>query len=234
MQNIITPTLDVETLTGEALSLAFLGKALYTEPEREWLQGLITEQVFAEAPFGVDQAETKQGLELLQSWSRIYQNGISDQDFFDLKQDYTRLFIGLDAVMPVPPWESVYLSRDHMVFQEETRQVREWYFRFNLAPEKLNREPDDHIALELVFLSRLAQLSLMALEQNDLQSSRSYSQAQADFLTEHLLRWGLVWCRRMEEHARTDFYRGLGYLTHGSLLALAALLQVQFPKEATL
>ena len=234
MQNIITPTLDVETLTGEALSLAFLGKALYTEPEREWLQGLITEQVFAEAPFGVDQAETKQGLELLQSWSRTHQNGISDQDFFDLKQDYTRLFIGLDAVMPVPPWESVYLSRDHMVFQEETRQVREWYFRFNLAPEKLNREPDDHIALELVFLSRLAQLSLMALEQNDLQSSRSYSQAQADFLTEHLLRWGLVWCRRMEEHARTDFYRGLGYLTHGSLLALAALLQVQFPKEATL
>ena len=234
MQNTITPTLDVETLTGEALSLAFLGKALYTEPERDWLQTLITEQVFAEAPFGVDQAETKQGLELLQSWSRIYQNGISDQDFFDMKQDYTRLFIGLDAVMPVPPWESVYLSRDHMVFQEETRQVREWYFRFNLAPEKLNREPDDHIALELVFLSRLAQLSLMALEQNDLQSSRSYSQAQADFLTEHLLRWGLVWCRRMEEHARTDFYRGLGYLTHGSLLALAALLQVQIPKEATL
>ena len=41
MQNTITPTLDVETLTGEALSLAFLGKALYTEPEREWLQGLI-------------------------------------------------------------------------------------------------------------------------------------------------------------------------------------------------
>lgn len=234
MQNTITPTLDVETLTGEALSLAFLGKALYTGPEREWLQTLITEQVFADAPFGVDQAETKQGLELLQVWSTTHQKGISDQDFFDLKQDYTRLFIGLDAVMPVPPWESVYLSRDHMVFQEETRQVREWYFRFNLAPEKLNKEPDDHIALELIFLSRLAQLSLMALEQNDQQLSQSYTQAQADFLTEHLLRWGLVWCRRLEEHARTDFYRGLGYLTHGSLLALAAILNVQFPKEATL
>ena len=74
----------------------------------------------------------------------------------------------------------------------------------------------------------------MALEKNDQQSSQSYCQAQADFLAGHLLRWGLVWCRRMEEYARTDFYRGLGYLTHGSLLALAALLQVQFPKEATL
>lgn len=234
MQNTITPTLDVETLTGEALSLAFLGKALYTEPEREWLQTLITEQVFVDAPFGVDQAETKQGLELLQVWSTTHQKGILDQDFFDLKQDYTRLFIGLDAVMPVPPWESVYLSRDHMVFQEETRQVREWYFRFNLSPEKLNKEPDDHIALELIFLSRLAQLSLTALEQNDQQAFQSYGQAQADFLTAHLLRWGLVWCRRMEEHARTDFYRGLGYLTHGSLLELAAVLNVQFPKEATL
>jgi len=234
MQKTMTFTLDTESLTGEVLSLAFLGRALYIEPEREWLQGLIAEQVFADAPFGVDQAETKQGLELLQSWSTKHANGISDQDFFDLKQDYTRLFIGLDPIMPVPPWESVYLSRDHMVFQDETRQVREWYFRFNLAPEKLHKEPDDHIALELIFLSRLAQLSLMALEQNDQQAFQVYCQAQADFLTEHLLRWGLVWCRRMEEHARTDFYRGLGYLTHGSLLELAATLNVQFPKEASL
>lgn len=233
MQNVI-PTLDLETLTGETLSLTFLGKVLYTEPLREWLEGLIAEQVFTEAPFGAEQAETRRGLEILQAWSESNRNGISDQDFFDLKQDYTRLFIGVDVPMPVPPWESVYLNLEHMVFQEETRQVREWYLRFNLAPEKLNKEPDDHIALELLFLARLAQLSLLALEENDQQAFQRYTQAQQDFLTEHLLRWGLVWCRRIEEHAWTDFYRGLGYLTHGSVLALATVLQVKFPKEAVL
>jgi putative dimethyl sulfoxide reductase chaperone len=234
MQNDVTTTLDIEQLTGEALVLGFLGKALYNVPERAWLQGLIVEQVFAEVPFGADQAETLRGLEILQAWSRSHEGGISDEDFSGLKLDYTRLFIGLDPILPVPPWESVYLNKERMVFQEETRQVRGWYQRFNLLPEKFNKEPDDHIALELIFLAKLAQSSLQALEQKDQQALENYCQAQAGFLTEHLLRWGLVWCRLMEEHAATDFYRGLGYLTHGSLLALAATLNVKLPKEATL
>jgi putative dimethyl sulfoxide reductase chaperone len=234
MQSSLPNTLDVEALTGEVLSLGFLSKALYNEPERAWLQSLIVEQVFAEAPFGTEQAETVRGLELLQAWSNANQGGISDKDFAELKQDYTRLFIGLDPVLPVPPWESVYLNKEHMVFQEETRQVRGWYQRFNLLPEKINKEPDDHIALELLFLVRLGQLSLLALEQNNPQAFDSYCQAQAGFLSEHLLRWGLVWCRLMEKHAATDLYRGLGHLTHGSLLALSAALNVKMPREATL
>lgn len=231
---MISTTLDPETLTGEALSLTLLSKALFTVPDREWLDGLIAEQVFAEAPFGGEQAETQTGLALLRKWSEANRNGISEDHLSDLTQDYNHLFLGVDPPMPVPPYGSVYLSREKLVFQEETRKVREWYLRFNLLPEKVNQEPDDHIALELLFLSRLAQLSLAAMDTGVQAAADGYTQAQADFLEEQLLKWGFVWCRGMEEHAKTDHYRGLGYLVHGVLLSLAKLLELKPPKEAVL
>lgn len=222
--------IDPEVLTGEALSLTLLSRALFSEPERAWVDTLIKEQVFSEVPFGSENPDTKDGLELLQTWSREYKDGMSDEDFFDLKQDYTALFVGMVAPMPVPPWESVYLNRDHLVFQEETRQVREWYKRFNLEPEKKFQEPDDHIALELLFLARLAQLALEAIDQGDEDRVDELLQAQADFLSQHLLRWGIIWSGRVIEHANTDYYRGLGYLSQGFMLTLMTMFGLKLPK----
>ncbi len=56
-------------------------------------------------------------------------------------------------------------------------------------------------------------------------------QAQRDFLSEHLLRWGPAWAKLVKKHAETDFYRGLAHLTNGALLAAAELLKVEMPKE---
>lgn len=234
MSKKVTFTNDMTAaLVGEVLLFGLLGKALYEEPKREWLEMLIAERVFSEPPFGAAQPEIVRGLEVLQRWTEAHATGISDASFSDLKLDYTRLLIGLDN-MPTAPWESVYFNRERLVFQEQTIQVRGWYAQFGLQAEKLNKEPDDHIGLEILFLSHLASLALQAIEQNDENALKKVLQAQSDFLSEHLLRWGPGWCKLVIEHARTDFYRGLGHLTHGAILALAALLNVEFPKEATL
>ena len=220
----------METLVGEVLVLNLLGKAFYREPDRAWLETLIADQVFEEAPLGADQPEIVRGLELLQRWTREQSGELSVSDFQNLKMDYTRLFVGLDA-LPTAPWESVYFNRERLVFQEQTIQVRDWYFRFGLQVEKINREPDDHIGLELLFISHLASLALQAMEQADKKRLEELLQAQRDFLSEHLLRWGLVWARLVEQNALTDFYRGLAHLTHGTLLALVENLRIELPKE---
>lgn len=217
------------TLVGEVLLLGLLGKAYYEEPQREWLEGLILEGVFAESPFGSEQPEVVHGLEILQQWSQAHSSGISEADFMELKQDYTRLFIGV-GFMSTAPWESVYFNRERMVFQEQTIQVRNWYLRFGLQAEKLNKEPDDHIGLELLFIAHLASLALQAIEQNESKSIDELQQAQREFLSEHLLRWGPGWCKLVIEHASTDFYRGLAHLTQGALFALAENLQIKMPK----
>lgn len=233
MKNETTSLDDLETtLVGEILFLGLLGKAFYNEPDRKWLDELIAEQVFAEAPFGAEQPEIVRGLEILQEWTMSHADGLSEGNFAELKMDYTRLFIGLDA-LPTAPWESVYFSRERLVFQEQTMQVREWFARFGLQAERLNREPDDHIGLELIFVAHLAKMALNSLELNDHDSVGKYLQAQRDFLFEHLLRWGPAWTRLVKEHAGTDFYRGLAYLTHGALLAAAEQLQVELPREVS-
>lgn len=220
-------------LMGEALLFGLLGKALYEDPDKPWLESLIAEEVFSESPFGAEQAEIQTGLEIMQRWSAENRAGIDEAGFKALSQDHLHLFIGIDRVL-APVWESVYFNESRLVFQEQTLQVRDWYARFGLQIERLNREPDDHIGLEMSFVAHLAALALQALEENDGPKFDGIQQAQRDFLSQHLLRWGPAWAGLVETHAKTDFYRGLAHLTRGALLAAARQLQIEMPKEVKL
>ncbi len=216
-------------LMGEHLLLGLLGKILYTELDKTWLQSLIAEDVFAESPFGGSQVEVQRGLEYLQAWKAENQGGISDEAFLSLRTDYTRMFVGIQKVL-VPVWESVYFSEKRMVFQEETLQVRNWYRSFQLESEKLHQEPDDHIGLELAFVSHLAHLGFEALEQNDEAAFQHTLEAQRYFLSEHLLKWAFRWAELVEKHAKTNFYQGIGHLVSGALLETAAIVDARLPE----
>lgn len=220
-------------LTGETLLFGLLGKILYEDLDKDWLELLIRDEVFTETPIGAEQVEVQKGLELLQRWSSENQNGISEAQFKAIQKDQLYLFIGIDKVL-APVWESVYFSQSRLVFQEQTLQVREWYARFGLQIERLNKEPDDHIGLELSFLAHLAAQALQAIDQDDMECFQGVLQAQRDFQTEHILRWGPAWAKLVDKHAETDFYQGLAHLTHGALLAAAENLQVELPKEVSL
>ncbi len=213
-----------EQLMGQAVVFSLLGKALYSMPDRAWLQTLIDEQIFTEIPYSTQQPKTSTGLELLQQWTDTFQDGITDEQYQTLKRDYTRLFIGMDTLL-APPWESVYLNRYHLIFQEETLQVREWYRRFGLVSENLNKEPEDHIALEMQFIAYLSGAALQAQEQNDSENFAAFSTALQDFLSQHLLRWGLDWSEKVETQAETLLYKGLGFLAGGALLEAKHIMQ---------
>jgi TorA maturation chaperone TorD len=227
-------TLNVDkwkaNLLGETLLLSVLSKALQSNPDKQWLQSLIEQDVFSELPLESKCPELEAGLGHLQSWSQENRQGISDEQFIHLQADYTRLFVGIGNTL-APCWESVYFDEDVMIFQEQTLQVRQWYRRFGLEPEKLYSEPDDHIGLELSFLAYLAQLGLQALEENDETRFEQILYAQRQFISEHPLRWVSEWTRLVNKYARTDFYRGLALLAHGSLLVIAEQLQTEITKE---
>ncbi len=105
-----------ETLTGEMLLLKLLGRVFYAYPEngaRLWLQSLIDEDIFSEAPFAADKDETQAGLVLLQKWGK---DGLTEEAFQNMQADYTRLFLGPGKVL-APVWESVHYSEDRLIFQ---------------------------------------------------------------------------------------------------------------------
>ena len=137
-----------------------------------------------------------------------------DQNYpVELWEDYNRLFIGPGALL-APPWESVYRSK-RLVFGEETLQVRDFYQRFGLEVKNLNKEPDDHIGLEMEFIAYLCQEAIQKIQDNE--DAVPYIQATRQFLQEHLAQWVPEFCGDIEEGARTGFFRGLAKFTDGWL-----------------
>jgi putative dimethyl sulfoxide reductase chaperone len=220
----------MENFTGEALFFGLLGKILYAEPDREWYSQLLREEVFAEAPFGMEQAAVQKGLQILGTWKTEGDGLLAAETFTGLRTDYFALFVGVGKVL-APPWESVYFSVERLLFQEQTLQVRAWYRRFGLELEKLNKEPDDHIGLELSFLAHLAGLGLQAVESGDEDKVQEIVAAQRDFLSQHLLRWASKWNELVQQHAQLDFYKGIALLVHGAVRSLASRLDLSVPLE---
>jgi TorA maturation chaperone TorD len=232
MENIDIPKESIiseEILVGETLLFSLLGKLLYTLPERTWLETLYQDDIFSESPFAMNQPDVLRGLALLQQWAG-YPAEINEAKMVELAADNTRLFIGIGTVL-APLWESVYFSKERLIFQECTLEVRNWYRRFNLVPETLYKEPDDHISLEMEFIAYLSTLARQAREAGDQMASESILEVQREFFSKHLLRWAFQWCQLVLQNAKTDFYRGLAYLVRGSVSELAIIFILSVPEE---
>ncbi|MCC7360712.1 MAG: molecular chaperone TorD family protein [Anaerolineales bacterium] len=226
----LQPT-DPAVLAGHALALNLIGKLLYAPPEPEALRALAAEGVFAELPFDSDRPAVTDGLACLQRWADSHLAGDAAAGFAAVRADFTRLFEGPGRVLAAP-WESVQRNGDHLLFQTETLQVRTWYRRFGLQLTRLHQEPDDHVGLELAFVSHLAQLALAAHAAGDAARWAELIEAQAVFLRTHPQRWVPAWSALVITEARTDYYRGLAHLAGGVLAELEAALSAWPPAKA--
>lgn len=133
-----------------------------------------------------------------------------------LLDDYQRLFVGPGHLL-APPYESVHRTRDRLLFDTPTFQVRAAYNEFGMRAPRFGREPDDHLGLELSFLAHLCNVALDALEHEDGDGLERALNAQKRFLTDHLLCWGGDCLRMVEANATSWFYRGVGALGLGLL-----------------
>lgn len=127
-----------------------------------------------------------------------------------LRDEYTRLFVG-PMEMDAPPWESIYLGEEGMLFQESTLKVRECYRRFGLLPEEYPRVADDSLALELGFMAELARRSAAVFESGDTDTLELTLRGARDFLTEHLLLWVPKLAERLDK-AGGRFYPRLAHI----------------------
>jgi TorA maturation chaperone TorD len=201
------------------LALKVLATAFYLPPAEPFLTGLSAEELLADWPLAPDDPDTAYGLQLLRT---LFGNAQVAALLPALREDHTALFIGLTQVA-APPWESVYLSRDHLIFDQQTLEVREFYARFGLQIPRIDREPDDHIGYELLFLAHLMGQAARALDAGDVEAAARLVGAAHTFFVEHPQQWVAFFIERLAQRARTDYYRGLAYLLKGSVKALPTL-----------
>ncbi len=139
----------------------------------------------------------------------------------DLEEDFARLFVGPDRTL-APPYESVYLGGEGLLFDATTLDVRAAYARYGLEVARKGRVPDDHISHELHFAAHLAGLAEARLEAGEEAGAEDVLAGLGKFVADHLGRWAATFAARVEEGAKTEFYRDAALLLRDTVDNLAA------------
>ena len=148
-------------------------------------------------------------------YSEILEYLDSIQDFKRIIVDYTKLFIGPFGTLAAP-YGSIYLENGEMLMGNSTVNVEDLYAEEGIVVEI--KEVPDHVAIELEFMSILANRKVEAMRAMDEKSVERYHQKQLNFLDIHLGRWIEEFTEKVEKNAQTAFYRNLAQVTREFIL----------------
>lgn len=126
----------------------------------------------------------------------------------NLAAEYARLFLNMGP-HPVPPYESVYTSDLHLLMQEARDEVLAAYRDEHVTVVTDVHIPEDHVALEFDFMSKMCQKTIDALEAGDEEEADRCLDVQAAFVGAHLTRWVPALCDDVLAHANEPFYRAV-------------------------
>lgn len=105
-----------------------------------------------------------------------------------LTSDYMTLFQA-PGDRYVHLWESPYIHRDNMLFQQSTLDVRNYYHAAGFKLQAEQRYPDDHIAAMMGFMARCGLDIVDALEKQDMQGAIDKLTLSRAFAAKHLKNW---------------------------------------------
>lgn len=208
-----------ETTSSLILAYGFFSKVFQEKPDDEFLRTLADGDLFAHWPITADDEQTAKGLHLLRHFMQQWDK----EDLPDLVQDYHQLFIG--PTIKAVPWESAWLSREHLLFDEQTMEVRELYRNFGLQTPLLGIEPDDHIGLEFAFMMHLFVQSLAFYESQSEAAFQQVKAAQYKFYTRHMMAWIPDCLKAIIRESKFDYYKGAAELCLGCLNVTGELLE---------
>lgn len=206
--------------TTRAAIYTFLSRAFRVEVDENFLQSIVaiepTIRSLADSQNGEEEELEEGGRELLEFARKV--KGLSDHErgrlLTDLAVEYASTFlgVGLEHVYLV---ESVYLGKDHLLYEEPFHAVLEAYKSLGFEKAKDFSEPEDHVAVEFDFMAKLCQWTSQNLEKQDIENAIAYLNLQKEFLGDHVLRWVPDLCRKLGDAATTGFYKALAHLTLG-------------------
>jgi TorA maturation chaperone TorD len=130
--------------------------------------------------------------------------------------EFTRLFAGVQEGMgPPPPFESVW--REDRLIGESTLAVIKAYVEAGFADIEPEAGPQDHIGVELKFLSLLALREAEAWKSGNDEMARKRVAQQQKFLQQHLGLWAPRWADSIIEQSREPLYAALAGLLKAGL-----------------
>jgi TorA maturation chaperone TorD len=125
-----------------------------------------------------------------------------------LIRDFNRLFSS-DGLKMAIPRESAYPG--HSFVHGSTGKVSEFYDSYGWRSIPGINVPDDHLGIELLFLTKLID---KYLQLDDDPCCCEMKKEICRFIGQHILTWLPEWNGKIQEHAKTLTYKGIGTLIH--------------------
>lgn len=168
-----------------------------SETSSEVVRGICAMDLVNEWPYGT--AEEKKGIASLFEDAR----GLS---LDTLDREYHHLFVGPNNLQ-APPWGSVYLDSEAVVFGDSCVALVRWMRENGVAlHEDSSREPADQIGRVLVLLAWLCDNEPALVD---------------DYLRLHVLTWAFRYFEGLEAAAEGPFYRAVAKLASATLADIA-------------
>ncbi len=198
-----------EALEGRTRTYDFISRLFRVEVD----DALLEELLAMEYPTAAENEDIACGYELM----RAYLADTDENTLTDLAIDYVRTFIGSgsDGFSAAYPFESVYTSPKRLLMQDARDEVLVLYRSAGLEKKESWKEGEDHIALELEYLSVLGNRAIRAYEDGDEERCAELLLQQRNFIEDHLAPWFPMMAQDMLKFAKTGLYQGLARLTSG-------------------
>lgn len=127
----------------------------------------------------------------------------------EMSREYTRLFINGFPKVVAPPYGSVYLEKDGLVFGKTTSGVLRFYHEAGFTLKEDIGDLPDHIAHEFEFMEILTAREAHTTGPEKVR----LEEIQMEFLSQYILSWVPAFCGKVKEGSSSAFYRTLAGLT---------------------